>query len=127
MPTCVIDIGHPSGPIVPRLYVNEGRRGPWVALSHCWGREVHFVTDSENIWAKQTGISLADLPHTFQDAIHVTRKLGHGYLWIDSLCIIQDSRSDWARESIRLCTITNTVLQLLLRMQQAAITKVFLR
>ena len=35
----------------------------------------------------------------FQDAVTVTRKIGIRYLWIDSLCIIQDSRQDWERES----------------------------
>lgn len=36
---------------------------------------------------------------TFKDAIEVTRSLGVKYIWIDSLCIIQDSESDWLRES----------------------------
>jgi hypothetical protein len=44
-------------------------------------------------------ISLKDLPKTFQDAVHITRKLGYQYLWIDSLCIIQDSDKDWRKES----------------------------
>jgi hypothetical protein len=39
------------------------------------------------------------LPKTFRDAICVCRYLGIGFLWIDSLCIIQDSGEDWGRES----------------------------
>ncbi|KAF9765901.1 hypothetical protein IL306_001747 [Fusarium sp. DS 682] len=39
------------------------------------------------------------LPKTFQDAISATRKLGYRYLWIDSLCILQDDQQDWAREA----------------------------
>ncbi|KAF4436028.1 HET-domain-containing protein [Fusarium austroafricanum] len=35
------------------------------------------------------------LPKTFQDAVAATRALGLRYLWIDSLCIIQDSKQDW--------------------------------
>ena len=34
----------------------------------------------------------------FYDATVITRKLGYGYLWIDSLCIIQDSADDWEAE-----------------------------
>ena len=34
------------------------------------------------------------LPRSFRHAIVVTR-----YLWIDSLCIIQDDNDDWLRES----------------------------
>ena len=39
------------------------------------------------------------LPRTFQDAISITREFGIDYLWIDSLCIIQDDPYDWAREA----------------------------
>jgi hypothetical protein len=38
------------------------------------------------------------LPKMFQDAVTITRALGFSYLWIDSLCIIQDKRSDWEVE-----------------------------
>jgi Heterokaryon incompatibility protein (HET) len=86
-PTRVIDVGHYKSLIVTRSYVAEGRKGSWVALSHSWGREAHFVTDSENVLQKQMDIPLADLPYTFLDAMHVTRKLGQQYLWIGSLCM----------------------------------------
>jgi hypothetical protein len=39
------------------------------------------------------------LPPVFQDAIHVTRELGEKYIWIDSLCIIQNSTKDWVEQS----------------------------
>ena len=47
------------------------------------------------------GIAVSTLPKTFQDAITITRQLSLQYLWIDSLCIIQegDNFEDWARES----------------------------
>jgi hypothetical protein len=44
------------------------------------------------------GITTSNLPRTFQDAVTVTKKLGISYLWIDSLCIIQDSIEDWIAE-----------------------------
>ena len=40
-----------------------------------------------------------EIMRTFKDAIDVTRALGVQYLWIDSLCIIPDSESDWFHES----------------------------
>jgi Heterokaryon incompatibility protein (HET) len=43
---------------------------------------------------------LPDVPKTFEDAIVVTRKLHVQYLWIDSLCIIQDDPEDWGTESL---------------------------
>lgn len=36
-----------------------------------------------------------DLPKTFRDAVTFARGMGIGYLWIDSLCILQDDRDDW--------------------------------
>ena len=45
------------------------------------------------------GIPFSELPRTFQDAVHITRRLGIQYLWIDSLCIIQGDAEDWDRES----------------------------
>jgi hypothetical protein len=50
----------------------------------------------------QQGINVQRLPRAFQDAILLTRQLGVEYLWIDSLCIIQDTddQSDWFRESL---------------------------
>lgn len=35
----------------------------------------------------------------------MTRQLGFQYLWIDSLCIVQDSAEDWQCESSRMATI----------------------
>jgi hypothetical protein len=102
MPTRVIDIGPNDGSQLPRLYVTNGQRGPWVSLSHCWGKISQFVTDTQNLGERQKGIYLDDLPLTFRDAVEVTRRLGQQYLWVDSLCIIQNSREDWVQESSRM-------------------------
>lgn len=42
---------------------------------------------------------MANLPKTFRDAVQITRALNIRYLWIDSLCIIQDDQRDWASEA----------------------------
>jgi len=49
--------------------------------------------------ARAERIPLATLPPTFRYAMLVTRDLGVRYLWIDSLCILQDSAVDWEREA----------------------------
>lgn len=48
------------------------------------------------------GIAMSRLPKTLQDAICITRRLNIAYLWVDSLCIIQDSVEDWAYEASRM-------------------------
>jgi hypothetical protein len=42
---------------------------------------------------------MCQLPKTFRQAFKVTRDLGGRFIWIDSLCIIQDSVEDWRNES----------------------------
>ncbi|KAF4624653.1 hypothetical protein G7Y89_g13520 [Cudoniella acicularis] len=44
-------------------------------------------------------IDFNELSKTFQDTIIVTRQLGFQYIWIDSLCIVQNDLQDWERES----------------------------
>ncbi|OJD33303.1 het domain protein pin-c2 [Diplodia corticola] len=48
---------------------------------------------------------MSDMSKTFQDAVHMARKLGFRYLWIDSLCIIQDDPQDWEREAAQMCRV----------------------
>jgi hypothetical protein len=50
-------------------------------------------------------IPFIDLPKTFREAIQTARFLGFKYIWIDSLCIIQDDAEDWKRESVRMGTV----------------------
>lgn len=45
------------------------------------------------------------LPPTFRDAVYMTHSLGFNYLWIDSLCILQDDKQDWRQESEAMCRI----------------------
>ena len=70
----------------------------YCALSYCWGTSKLLKTTTENISDHHLGIPMHDLPETVKDAILVTRKLGVKYLWVDSLCILQDSALDWAEE-----------------------------
>jgi hypothetical protein len=50
-------------------------------------------------------IEYSSLPRTFQDAVLVARSLTIRYLWIDSLCIIQDDEKDWELESSRMASV----------------------
>lgn len=76
-----------------------GEKGHYFTLSHCWGSGVNFVLTKSNIGQLQHAIHVEDLPRSFQDAITITRQLGFRFLWIDAICIIQDSEEDWARQS----------------------------
>jgi hypothetical protein len=97
LPSRVIDVGNNERD--PFLHISQGECGPWLALSHCWGLEQSFTTTSSTLDFFTKGILMSDLPQTFKDAIWITRRLGYQYIWIDSLCIIQDSAEDWEAES----------------------------
>jgi len=74
-------------------------RPSYLTLSHRWGESQIFTLTSHNLSSLLSDIPIQALPKTFQDAIKVTRRMGHSYIWIDSLCIIQDSREHWEKES----------------------------
>jgi hypothetical protein len=57
------------------------------------------VLSKDNLSELSFGISPQQLPKTFADAVEITRKLEVQYIWIDSLCIVQDDEDDWRRES----------------------------
>jgi hypothetical protein len=102
-PKRLLDVGKSASPV--RLIDTHGKKFQYAALSHCWGSSQPLVATKAN-WAKLiVNISFDAIPPLFQDAIIITRQLGLRYLWIDSLCIIQDSVRDWETESSKMGSI----------------------
>ncbi|MCJ1444599.1 MAG: hypothetical protein MMC23_005101 [Stictis urceolatum] len=99
LPTRVLDIGDGVQSDEIRLLETSRRSGTYAALSHCWGRSKHVITTQATLAEWRKVIIFEQLPKTFQDAVVITRRLGLRYLWIDSLCIIQDDRTQWEYES----------------------------
>jgi hypothetical protein len=64
-----------------------------------------MMTTTSTLAARKREIIWNDLPRLFKDALTVTAKLGFQYLWIDCLCILQDSVHDWEVESSRMSDI----------------------
>ncbi|KAF2430671.1 HET-domain-containing protein [Tothia fuscella] len=77
----------------------------YLTLSHCWGKLEVLKLKSENITSMIAGFRLDEIPKTFHEAVTITRKLGFQYLWIDALCIVQDSPTDWAKEASRMAIV----------------------
>lgn len=63
-----------------------------------WGGDQTHKTTTSNISSYEQGIAASLLPATISDAIYVTHMLGFRWLWVDSLCIIQDSDADKRHE-----------------------------
>ena len=72
--------------------------GEYVALSYYWGGPQAVLTRIANIASNKQALPLDNFPPTLQNAIQVTKRLGSSCLWIDALCIIQDSTEDKAIE-----------------------------
>ncbi|KAG4428191.1 hypothetical protein IFR05_016327 [Cadophora sp. M221] len=87
------------------LVETAGRSGRYATLSHCWGTSQPITTTRDTLDKRYADIGWSSLPHLFQDTIALTRELGIQYLWIDSLCIIQDDNVDWTRESAQMASI----------------------
>ena len=108
LPKRVLDVS--AG--VVKLHESNEEQGLYVCLSHCWGGvEPACKTTSDTIESNKRGIDPAKIPATFRDAIDFTRSVGYRYLWIDSICIIQDNHEDWALQSSLMAEIyANAVL-----------------
>lgn len=95
MPSRLVEIvSGESGDIVIRLNIEPSPDASYVALSYCWGHDQEYKTTSVNLDKQRHDISYLSLPKTLQDAINVMQKLGYKFIWIDSLCIIQDDEED---------------------------------
>jgi heterokaryon incompatibility protein (HET) len=101
-PTRLIDV---AGDSLRLVSLPADRKVSYAALSHCWGDSRPIITTKENLQSHLLGISLNAMPKTFQDAIMVTRELGIHYIWIDSLCIIQNDAEDWEREAAMMAAV----------------------
>lgn len=77
----------------------------YAALSHCWGSSQTCITTTSNLEARKAGIPWEALPKTFQDAIQIVLRLDIKYIWIDSLCILQDDTEDWHTESAKMADV----------------------
>ncbi|KAF2108931.1 heterokaryon incompatibility protein-domain-containing protein [Lophiotrema nucula] len=90
MPSFAIDVGPFNSAEAHVRLVRSPRHERYVALSYCWGGDQDFKATTSNLSQLLREIDVSKLPKTIQDAITVTRRLGIRYLWVDSICIIQD-------------------------------------
>ena len=112
LPTRLVYVGK-SGVERARLICETKHLGndiKYLTLSHRWGSRPTYhqakllegkivYTYKKNMNRLSHGFDDSELPPMYLDAIDIARKLGLQYLWIDALCIIQQDKEDWAKES----------------------------
>lgn len=99
LPSRIVRIGEIPEDLRVKMY--QLSDGPYIAISHCWGDNISLQLRS----ASQALFDKTDhhlLPRTFADAVFLTFHFGYRNLWIDCLCICQDSKLDWAEESAKM-------------------------
>ncbi|CAM1505046.1 Fc.00g106830.m01.CDS01 [Cosmosporella sp. VM-42] len=79
-------------------------RAQYAALSYRWGNWKNFTT-KDNVESLKREIDPKSEPTVFQEAATVARRLGIDYLWIDSICIIQDDNQEWTIEAAKMAQI----------------------
>lgn len=113
LPTRVLSVESEESPTL-FLHESRGQHARYACLSHCWG----IPTKESPLLQMNTGtiesfrhhIPWADLPKTFQDTVTFVRRLKIRYLWIDSLCIIQNDKEDMANEIGQMATVYSNAL-----------------
>ncbi|KAI1313348.1 heterokaryon incompatibility protein-domain-containing protein [Xylaria venustula] len=107
LPSRILDLSE-ACPRLIEFQNSEFSYARYATLSHCWGPPQGgkpTKTTKENLESRKAGVSMLDLSPLFQDAILLCRMVGCYYIWIDSLCIIQDDNSDWKEQSQKMAEI----------------------
>lgn len=66
----------------------------YAALSYVWGgnQSLQLNSQTEHLLRRPGGLKKVRLPETIRDAVRLTKSLGLRYLWVDSICIVQDDK-----------------------------------
>lgn len=107
LPTRLLDLTQrwDRGQVTLEETINFDPTSSYITLSHCWGSFLPVRLLKSLFRSFREGILIKELPKTFQDAIEFARALQIRYLWIDALCIIQDSQADWLREALLMSSV----------------------
>lgn len=97
-----MDVGAAESDVVRVLENSKGQGQRYIALSYCWGGHLPLKSTTSNISEMKNRIPWNKLPRVFKDVIYVARMLKVQYVWIDSLCIIQDDKEDWETEAAKM-------------------------
>ncbi|KAN0092350.1 HET domain containing protein [Hyaloscypha variabilis] len=111
IPTRLLDISPKHGDVrlVEKREITSP--APYICLSHCWGdASKQFTSTRLTLEERKHSITWDTLPQLFEDVITSVRRLDVNYLWIDSLCIVQDDPEDWKQESTRMCMVYQNAL-----------------
>jgi hypothetical protein len=101
LPSRVLDIGTIEGDPI-RLVDTKDSSEKYICLSHSWGESQTLTLTKANYASLLKEVPRSALQNVYSDAIAFSRRLGVRYIWIDTMCIIQDDANDWEIESTKM-------------------------
>jgi hypothetical protein len=110
LPSRVIDIGLTDDLETPRIISSRGQLGTYACLSYVWGTERNCLLTKSKLKSSMNGLSAEDIPQTIKDAMAVARTIPVRYLWVDALCILQDSEQEKTYEIAQMAQIYKSAL-----------------
>ena len=110
LPARLIDVGATSALDIPRLYIPDGQCGHYAALSYCWGGAQSGALKRNNLVQYCQALDLHNISQSIKDAIKVVKGVGLRYLWVDAICIIQDSDEDKVQQIAKMHEIYHNAL-----------------
>ena len=110
LPSRLLDLGTSHSSVVrlvqtADIQTEQGHSPPYITLSHCWGGKSVVQLKKSTARDFERGLPQEQLPETYLDAIEVCRALNIRYLWVDSLCIVQDDGADWVKEAAKMSDV----------------------
>jgi hypothetical protein len=103
-PTRLLDVGTQGSKDVKLVPGSQAAAAgqKYMTLSHRWGASTVLKLTAAVITDWANGLPVQSLSKAFQDFISLARRLNIRYVWIDSLCIIQegDDGADWRSEAL---------------------------
>jgi hypothetical protein len=109
LPDRVLEISHPDV-LNQNVKLVETRKGEWepskyICLSYTWGTRGTVMTTSMTYKRLKKGVPAFVLPSTMWQAIQIAQRLGIDYVWIDSICVLQDDEDDWLEQTAKMADI----------------------
>ncbi|KAH8777996.1 heterokaryon incompatibility protein-domain-containing protein [Hyaloscypha finlandica] len=127
LPTRVIEVAPAISPDRPRLLATAGKKGRYAALSYCWGSNSYGELRRSRLNQYLEHLDLEVLPQTLRDAIAVAKSISVPYLWVDALCILQDSDEDKSFEISKMERVYRDSLVTIVAANSEGVTQGFLQ
>ena len=113
-PARLIDLGRDFDFTRARLVESAPGDEPvhYLALSYCWGPHIpeEAKTFHSTLAESKRRLRRSRLPRTFKHFFAMAKIIGVQYVWIDSLCILQDDEQDWQRETAAMGQIYSSAI-----------------